>query len=65
MNIKMRLFKGIPLLIIGMFFILILLVDVGMLLQNIKTIIPEHILNNLKLLKKVVLNFSFVFPNIV
>ena len=51
MNIKMRLFKGIPLLIIGMFFILILLVDVGMLLQNIKTIIPEHILNNLKHLR--------------
>ncbi len=40
-----------------MFFILILLVDVGMLLQNIKTIIPEHILNNLKLLKKVVMPF--------
>lgn len=59
MNIKTKIwgFKGILLLGFIIFLILILLVDVGALLQNIKIMIPEYILNNLKLLKKVVIPF--------
>ena len=51
MNIKIGLSKGILLFSLCIFLILILLVDVSVLLQNIKIMIPEYILNNLKLFK--------------
>ena len=60
MNIKIGLSKGILLFSLCIFLILILLVDVSVLLQNIKIMIPEYILNNLKLFKKIIIPFISV-----
>lgn len=59
MNIKIKTweFKSILLLGLIIFLILVFLVDVNAMLQNIKIMIPEYILNNLKLLKKVAIPF--------
>ena len=60
MNIKIGFSKGILLFSLCIFLILILLVDVSVLLQNIKIMIPEYILNNLKLFKKIIIPFISV-----
>ncbi|EPL6453488.1 hypothetical protein N0G65_000605 [Providencia rettgeri] len=54
---KINSFKGVILFVLSVFLILMFLIDVNVVLQNIKIIIPEYILNNLKFIKKVFIPF--------
>ncbi|EPF5869366.1 hypothetical protein MWX50_000902 [Morganella morganii] len=60
MKIKRGFFKDITLLILIIFFILFILIDVNAIFQNIKSIIPEYILDNLNILSKAFIPLVFL-----